>query len=130
MEYSAGAIIKNNEGKYLIVQGREGSWLFPKGHIEKEETLQETAKREVREETNLEIELSNIHGYTEYDLPNGNKKRTTLFLATHLSGEVKLNEELIAHQWLSEQDALTQLTHDDLKELFLRLLEKGRRKSN
>ena len=57
LEKSCGAIvytIENGEIKYLIVEEASGSHSFPKGHMENEETEEETALREIREETNLE----------------------------------------------------------------------------
>ncbi len=43
-------LVKNNNGRY---------WSFPKGHIEDGETEQETAIREIKEETGLDVTLVN-----------------------------------------------------------------------
>ncbi|MBD3304395.1 NUDIX domain-containing protein, partial [Candidatus Woesearchaeota archaeon] len=49
----SGGIIFNN-GKYLLVKHKEGGhWDFPKGHAEEGETEEETALREIYEETGL-----------------------------------------------------------------------------
>ena len=56
-EKSCGAvIIKNN--KVLVLQQVAGHWGFPKGHVEKGETEVETAIREIKEETNLDVEIN------------------------------------------------------------------------
>lgn len=41
--------------KYLLVREKNGFWGFPKGHMERGETEQETAGREIKEETALEM---------------------------------------------------------------------------
>lgn len=56
-EYSAGGLIFDEEGRVAIIarHSRSGhlEWCLPKGHIEKGETPQETAVREVHEETGI-----------------------------------------------------------------------------
>lgn len=47
-----------NDGKVLLVKHRKfGKWLPPGGHVDPDETPVDAAKREVLEETGLEIEL-------------------------------------------------------------------------
>ena len=55
-EKACGAVIKNEEGKILLIFQQNGFWGFPKGHVEEGETEPETAVREVFEETGLWVE--------------------------------------------------------------------------
>ena len=55
-EKSCGAIIIKNK-KVLLIQQTDGFWGFPKGHVEQNETEEQTTIREVKEETNLDIEI-------------------------------------------------------------------------
>ena len=60
IEKSCGAVVftKNAEGiKYVIIESKEGYYGFPKGHVENNETELETARREVLEETGLQVEF-------------------------------------------------------------------------
>ena len=56
-EYSAGGLVFDERGRVAIIarHSRNGhlEWCLPKGHIEKGETPQQTAVREVHEETDI-----------------------------------------------------------------------------
>ncbi|KAB7789614.1 NUDIX hydrolase [Bifidobacterium leontopitheci] len=56
-EYSAGGLVFDDRGRVAIIarHSRNGhlEWCLPKGHIEKGETPQQTAVREVHEETGI-----------------------------------------------------------------------------
>ena len=50
-----GAICKNTDEQYLLVQGRKtGRWSWPKGHIQLGEKVYDCVKREVYEETGIQ----------------------------------------------------------------------------
>ena len=60
VEKSCGAIVFTKDAecvKYVITESKEGFFGFPKGHIEKNETELETVRREVLEETGLQVEF-------------------------------------------------------------------------
>ena len=57
VEKSAGAVIFRKEDDkiyYLLLHYQGGHWDFPKGNIEKGEKLEDTVRREVKEETGIE----------------------------------------------------------------------------
>lgn len=57
---------KDNEGKLLMVQeGKDhihGRWDFPGGELEHDESVENCAKREVKEETGYRVEISGFYG--------------------------------------------------------------------
>ena len=65
-EKSCGAIVyrkSRDRIELLLIQNRYGGdWSFPKGHVEGEETEVQTALREVKEETGLDIQLEDGFG--------------------------------------------------------------------
>jgi len=56
-EPTVGALISNPEGKFLLLKSHKwlGKYVIPGGHIELGETMQQALKREIKEETNLDI---------------------------------------------------------------------------
>lgn len=52
----SGIILKNNK-VLLVWHNKLNTWLYPGGHIEKNETPDEALIREIKEETNLDVEL-------------------------------------------------------------------------
>jgi ADP-ribose pyrophosphatase YjhB (NUDIX family) len=88
----AGAIVRRMAGKevqvLLLHQLKHYYWALPKGHCEQGETFEETAKREVFEESGLNISIINKLGVLEYFDNNNNSVKLTIFLAEAESGEL------------------------------------------
>ena len=60
LEKSCGAVVFTKDSgniQYVIIRSREGVCGFPKGHMEGTESEPETALREIREETGLNVTL-------------------------------------------------------------------------
>lgn len=75
-----------------------GSWTFPGGKQEYDETMFEGAKREVKEETNLEISELSIFGATDDIQPN--KHYITIqIIANKFNGELKNMEPTKHSEW-------------------------------
>ena len=51
----AGGVVIGPNNKIVVVNQNNDSWSLPKGHVEKGETILQTAKREIHEETGLDI---------------------------------------------------------------------------
>lgn len=125
-EKSCGAIVfkKQKDGiKYLILHYGAGHWDFPKGKQEKNETEEQAALREIKEETGIEdVEL--IDGFREaisYFYKQGREtifKEVVFFLVQSATDEVKLSSEHIGYAWLSYEHAYKKLTFNNAKELL------------
>lgn len=99
-EVSQYIAIINNQNRILLLQASDltrisGKWSFPGGHIDYGESIEESLKREVKEETNIDIEvLSPI----KTDVIN--KTYTIIFAAKYISGEVNLSKEHSNYRWV------------------------------
>ena len=126
-EKSCGGIvyrIVNGEVEYLLVEESSGFVSFPKGHAEIGETEEETAIREIREETGMELHLipgfRRIQEYIPAERPNV-KRQVVLFLAeyTDQAPSIMRPEEVSSTQILSIDEALSVLKYDGAKQILL-----------
>lgn len=124
-ERSCGAVVFTRiKGQlcYVIIRQREGAHGFPKGHMERNETEEETAIREIREEVGLRPRL--IPGFrtqSNYPLPRkrGSMKQVTYFLAEYHDQPLVIQEkELWGAELLPYQEAYDRLEFDDSKRIL------------
>ena len=92
------------DGKVLFGKRKnahgEGSWCFPGGHLEFNESVEDCAKREVLEETGLSIKNLRVGPYTNDIFEKENKHYVTLFVVADCdSGEAKLMEPEKCEKW-------------------------------
>jgi len=112
----AGACITNDKGELLLQKrsGNDNIWGLPGGALEIGESIEEAAKREVKEETGLNIEVDYLIGvYSKYlfEYSNGDKSQSIcyFFKGTITSGELYVdNKETFALQFFAK-DNLTPL---------------------
>jgi len=123
---SAGAILfrdTRDQREYLLLKSRPGDWEFPKGGVEGEEELQQTAIREVEEEAGIE-DFRLVDGFRkEYDymFEAGGRtihKTVHLFIAHSFEASAELSNEHRDLQWRDYQQALNTITQDGPREIF------------
>lgn len=127
-EQSAGIVVYRRDpqtGKYfyLLLHYIGGHWDLPKGKVEANESLEEAASREVREETGLIV--SPIKGFSEtisyYYRGQGRElvdKNVTFFVGEADSDQVVLSSEHIAFEWLDVNSGLKRLTYNNARHLL------------
>jgi YfiH family protein len=130
-QHSCGAVIFQDtpEGRvFLLVRQRKGHWSFAKGHMEGAETEEETALREIREETGLAVRfLPGLRTEYTYEKEPGVMKTVTLFLAESQAGRLQFQkEELIDAGWFCAEEALRLITYERDREAFRKLIYGGR----
>lgn len=119
-EKSCGCIIINENNKILLIHQLKGHWGLPKGHVEDNETEEQTAIREVKEETNLDVKINTNYRYTmEYSPKENVEKQVVFFVAKNITDNIIVQEEEVqGAKWLNIEDAIELITFDNSKELL------------
>ena len=122
-EKSCGAIVINKNNKILLVHHNAGHWDFPKGHIENRETEEQSAIREVKEETNIDIIINNKYRYTTSYSPKENvMKEVVYFLAQNIDEDKNPQlEEVSEVKWFTFEEAMNTITYENSKEILNKL---------
>jgi 8-oxo-dGTP diphosphatase len=101
-----GVMILNEQNEVLlglrIASHGSGEWAFPGGHLEFGETVFETAKRETKEETDLDIdsfELVSVCDELRYIETNHKHYLNVSVLGHYKSGEAKVMEPYKCKEW-------------------------------
>ena len=120
-EKSCGAIVyrrfHGNIEILLIKHVNSGHWSFPKGHVEGDETELETARREIKEETGLDVILDQTFRETvSYSPRRDTQKIVVYFLALARNYDfVPQAEEIAEIRWVDIARATSMLTYENDK---------------
>ena len=103
------AIILNSTGKILVTQRSATmplplKWEFPGGKIETGETAEECLIREIKEELNIEIEITGSLSPNDHQYPN-KLIRLIPFICRQTGGDLALKEHA-EYKWLDDKDLL------------------------
>lgn len=109
-EKSCGAVVikkENDELKFLIIRQHDDCWGFPKGHVEENETEEETSIREIKEETNIDVEIDNkFRKVITYSPKEGVIKDVVIFIGKATSDDLKIDpNELLEAKWVNNKEA-------------------------
>jgi ADP-ribose pyrophosphatase YjhB (NUDIX family) len=92
----AAVILMEGDRILLVKHSKSGKeyWVLPGGGVEEGESLVETAAREIKEETNLEIKVKKLVFISEAIPPDKHRHVIDFFFTGEiLSGEIKMGEE-------------------------------------
>ena len=124
-EKSCGTIIIDSNKRVLLVKQKLGWVGFPKGHMEQGETEMETARRETKEETNLDVIVDEKKRYTiSYITSTQIDKEVVYFRAKPISYSLLPQEAEIAEiMWVDIDEAKQYLSFANLKQLWQNALD-------
>lgn len=127
-EKSCGAVVirkKDNKIDTLLIQMLGGHWSFPKGHVENNETEIETALREIKEETNLDVVVdTRFREITTYSPKPEVLKDVIYFIAISKGDNYTIQEtELKAAKWVDIYEAVSNVTYEDDKKILKKAIK-------
>ncbi len=104
----------------LLVTAKQNptKWIFPKGHIEKNESPQAAALRELREEAGIEGELLELAGTLTFH--SGSEVVCVDYYLIRFLKEIG-SDESRQRQWCNFEDALKVLSFGDARQLLLKV---------
>lgn len=143
-EKSVGGVIVRQEGKksfFLLLHYPSGHWDFPKGHVEKGESDEQTLRREIKEETGIErLEVvSKFKKYSFYYYKAKRKERikrinngistnvakvVVYYLVKTIEKEVTISHEHKGFQWLEAEQALEKITFPKSRKVLQAAIER------
>jgi 8-oxo-dGTP pyrophosphatase MutT (NUDIX family) len=135
-EVSAGGFVISKSDPNLVAlmarfnRGGKLEWCIPKGHLEDDETFEQAALREVREETGLVAEIVTHLGEVNYQfIQDGAKisKTVHVYLMQQTGGELSFehdpHKEASELEWVAVSELLARLSHGNEKRIAKMAIE-------
>ncbi len=129
MEISAGGIVFFNNS-ILMLKKYSGDWVLPKGRIEKGESLEETALREVFEETGARAEIIRYLGKISYSYrqlsKNQRQKKTVhwyLMVSQNMNCQPLRKEGFIEASYVHVDKAIELIAFDSEREMVKKAID-------
>ena len=130
---AVGAVILDNDGRVLLVKHVEakrggfwfGRWICPGGKLQPGETLEEGTRREIREETGLEIQLVGKPIVFERIVKEKGKTKLHVLYIDHIArvtgGRLKAGSDAAIAEWFSRAQLSERWNelHEDTRRLLL-----------
>lgn len=121
---SVGGLIENNEGKILMVKSPDRGWEIPGGQVEEGESLTDALKREIKEESGIDIEVGNlktVHSNIGKRVqPDGVTPIGSIvnfgFTGKAISGELSTSEESLEVDWFDREQVLELIGEDFMRD--------------
>jgi ADP-ribose pyrophosphatase YjhB (NUDIX family) len=127
-----GSLITNDKGEILLTTSRKwgGLWTCQGGHLETGETLEQCARREIKEETNLDVRDLELVCIQDAISPSNYHKNVHMVFIDYscraLNPEkIALNHELQEFRWVRPEDALGMNLNKSTRKFIEELIRKG-----
>ncbi len=125
---SGGLVLRGEDGERVVAlvhRPRYDDWTFPKGKSMEGETDEETALREVREETGLSCRLGRELGTIRYHDGEGRPKIVHYWVMRSVDGTFTPTEEVDQLRWVPIEQVGPMLSYPHDRELVDRFLRVG-----
>jgi 8-oxo-dGTP pyrophosphatase MutT (NUDIX family) len=133
-EFSAGGVVVNDLGETIVIvptrRAADGSTVLalPKGHPDGDESAEDAALREVREETGVDAEVLDALGDVRYWYQRDGRrvaKVVSFFLLRYRAGSLDDHDAEVEHaRWVPLAEAVETLTYAGEREMAARALSR------
>ena len=121
---AVGGLIENDEGKILMVKSPDRGWEVPGGQVEAGETLTDALKREIKEETGIDIEVGDLRAVhsniAKRVQPDGVSPIGSIisfgFTGKAVSGELTTSDESLEVNWFDRETILDVINEDFMRD--------------
>lgn len=128
---AAAGIVLNDKDEVLMVKTHRGGWVFPGGQVEVGENLIDAVKREILEESGMEVEVGDVFcissNTAKHPGYNGVKEIPTKvmfdFICRPIGGTIRTSEENSETEWFSQEAVLEMMTTPAYIERYKAYLE-------
>ena len=117
---AVAGLIRDAEGRVLMIRSPRGDWEFPGGQVEEGEDLIAALQREVLEETGLTVTVGKLAG--AYSNVTSHIVMFD-FLCELVSGELQTSAESVAVEWVEAGEALTRIIRPVIRDRMRDMLE-------
>jgi 8-oxo-dGTP pyrophosphatase MutT (NUDIX family) len=131
LEFSSGGIVarKGGGGFYvLLIKDSYGRWTWPKGHIDKGESPEEAARREIKEETGVTAEIIEKLGETRYFYTRKmtlRYKTVYIYLCEARRANLKVQtSEIESAEWVRPASALEKVEYKGSRRMVKKAIER------
>ncbi len=135
-EISSGGVVFRGR-KILVIKDSYGRWALPKGLIEKGESSEEAALREIKEETGVDGRIVEPLGEIKYfytlkkdghaeGMPSGGErifKIVKFFLIEAKNDEINISWEIQEAKWLPVEEAEASIEYRNTKEIMKKAIK-------
>jgi len=124
---SAGGVLYHQDKVYLIKKIERDEWQLPKGHVKKYETIQQTAIREVQEETGyVDVLITDLNpATTEYTFEKDGEMhyKIVYFYEMQAKSLYRLENtqdegEGLDGEWVDRREVINKLSHSNEKDIY------------
>jgi 8-oxo-dGTP pyrophosphatase MutT (NUDIX family) len=126
---AAGGVVWRRSGEgieiVLVHRPRYDDWSLPKGKLDKGESFEDAAVREVEEETGLSVELGRFIAETTYEDHKGREKLVRYWAMRAGDGEFSPDDEVDDLRWVALGDAGGMLSYEFDRELVQKVAAGG-----
>lgn len=130
---AVGAVLINPEGKILLVRNRghhRPHWSLPKGSCEEGEPLLQTMKREVKEETGLDVDMVELAFVTEWFMAGRGEWYLQFYFYSKVTGGVlgvqEEDEDVTMVKWVHPNEMRQYMNYRPWVEPLFTWLEERR----